>query len=274
MNHPDIEMLTQFALDDPLALDAATLVHITDCDQCTHEIDQIQRVVDATLVIGGRSDLRTLTAPPPAVWDRILAELDGPMAADPTSVTESPPVGLHRGEPIEQAWLFAPESEAAVPLHAATLYVESPSRPSTAWRMLAAALVGLVLGIGATWVITRGSGDATTASGPSGSSTLQGIDGNTGTGEVRLTDTSQGPELTVDFDPGDTSTGFVQVWLLDADTGGMVSLGVLDGTTGTFAVPSRLDLTNYNQVDVSLEPFDGDPAHSKDSLARGPVPTI
>ena len=38
-----------------------------------------------------------------------------------------------------------------------------------------------------------------------------------------------------DADPGD---GFLEVWLLDAKTGGMVSLGVLDGDRGSYAVPA------------------------------------
>ena len=60
--------------------------------------------------------------------------------------------------------------------------------------------------------------------------------------------------------------------LLEAKTGGMVSLGVLDGDRGSYAVPPGLDLTAYDQVDVSREPYDGNPAHSKVSLARGRVP--
>jgi hypothetical protein len=66
--------------------------------------------------------------------------------------------------------------------------------------------------------------------------------------------------------------GFVEVWLLDAKTGGMVALGVLDGDHGSFAVPPGLDLSAYDQVDVSKEPYDGDPAHSTESLARGRLP--
>ena len=70
----------------------------------------------------------------------------------------------------------------------------------------------------------------------------------------------------------DGGPGFVEVWLLDAETGGMVSLGVLDGDHGSWAVPADLDLSAYDQVDVSREPYDGDPAHSQVSLARGRLP--
>jgi anti-sigma-K factor RskA len=59
------------------------------------------------------------------------------------------------------------------------------------------------------------------------------------------------------------------VWLLDAAGKRLVSLGLLDGSTATFAVPPQVDLADYPVVDVSLEPADGDPAHSGDSVVRG-----
>ncbi len=74
-------------------------------------------------------------------------------------------------------------------------------------------------------------------------------------------------EVRVAGAPGDD--GFRQVWLATSDLRGMVSLGVLDGGSGTFDVPSGLDLDAYTVVDVSQEPFDGDPAHSDDSVVRG-----
>src|SRR4051794_11634444 len=90
MEHPDDEVLTQFALDDPLALDAATLVHISDCDQCTHEIEAIQRVVDAALAAGGRPDLRTLAPPPAEVWDRVLVEVGAGDGGNATAASAPP----------------------------------------------------------------------------------------------------------------------------------------------------------------------------------------
>jgi hypothetical protein len=60
-----------------------------------------------------------------------------------------------------------------------------------------------------------------------------------------------------------------EVWLLTADATNLVSLGVLDGQSGTFAVPAGIDVREYLVVDVSQEPSDGDPAHSGDSIVRG-----
>ncbi len=48
-----------------------------------------------------------------------------------------------------------------------------------------------------------------------------------------------------------------------------MSLGVVDGASGTFTVPDGLDLSRYDLVDVSAEPYDGNPAHSGDSIIRG-----
>ena len=53
----------------------------------------------------------------------------------------------------------------------------------------------------------------------------------------------------------------------------MVSLGILAGDSGIFAVPRGLDLADYPVVDVSFEPLDGQPAHSGESIARGILPT-
>jgi hypothetical protein len=46
---------------------------------------------------------------------------------------------------------------------------------------------------------------------------------------------------------------------------------VLDGAEGRFDLPDGLDLTQFPVVDVSEEHFDGDPAHSGDSVVRGPL---
>lgn len=38
---------------------------------------------------------------------------------------------------------------------------------------------------------------------------------------------------------------------------------------GTLPFPQGLDLAEYAIVDVSNEPYDGNPGHSSDSIARG-----
>jgi len=76
----------------------------------------------------------------------------------------------------------------------------------------------------------------------------------------------------------DTGEGFFEAWLIDADTGAMVSLGPVrtlgqGEVTAELAVPRGLDVDVYDVVDVSAEPLDGDPTHSGVSLARGTLGT-
>ncbi len=58
------------------------------------------------------------------------------------------------------------------------------------------------------------------------------------------------------------------MWLLGDDAGAL-ALGVLAGGAGSYPLPAGVDLAEYGTVDVSWEPFDGDPTHSTDSVARG-----
>jgi hypothetical protein len=59
------------------------------------------------------------------------------------------------------------------------------------------------------------------------------------------------------------------VWLLQPDVSGLVPLGVVHQGTNVVPLPTGIDLSAYPVVDVSVEPLDGDPAHSGVSVARG-----
>jgi hypothetical protein len=98
-----------------------------------------------------------------------------------------------------------------------------------------------------------------------GSAQLAAVDG-AGSGDRVL-------QVRVDDLP-DTGDGFFEAWLIDPDTGALVSLGpVRTGdpgrVTAELAVPRGLDVDAYDVVDLSAEPLDGDPTHSGVSLARG-----
>jgi anti-sigma-K factor RskA len=62
---------------------------------------------------------------------------------------------------------------------------------------------------------------------------------------------------------------YYEVWLIDRDVVGMVPLGIVLPGTQTLELPAGLDLEKYPLVDVSVEPLDGNPAHSGLSVARG-----
>ena len=82
-----------------------------------------------------------------------------------------------------------------------------------------------------------------------------------------------GPELVVDVSDLSTGDGFYEVWLIDPETFQMIGLGALTDSAGRFPIPEGLDLSRYTVVDISLEPLDGDPVHSTDSVVRGELST-
>ncbi|MEM7276253.1 MAG: anti-sigma factor [Actinomycetota bacterium] len=63
-----------------------------------------------------------------------------------------------------------------------------------------------------------------------------------------------------------------ELWLLDLEgdeVEALESLGLVQSEDGTFTVPAGIDLSEYSVVDVSIEPDDGDPTHSGNSVLRG-----
>ena len=92
------------------------------------------------------------------------------------------------------------------------------------------------------------------------------------TGAARVEEQPDGRrQVVVTVDAPVPEGTYREVWLLAEDLSGLVSLGVLDGAEGRFDLPDGLDLTQFPVVDVSEEHFDGDPAHSGDSVVRGPL---
>ena len=70
-----------------------------------------------------------------------------------------------------------------------------------------------------------------------------------------------------------SADGFYEVWLVDLDAGRLLPLGALDDTgSGRLTVAEGVRLADYPEVDISLEPDDGDPGHSGDSVLRGALP--
>ena len=140
------------------------------------------------------------------------------------------------------------------------------------WTSLAAAAaVGIVGGVGATLAVQQlgdGGGDEVVAR-----AELEPLPAWEATGDAEVIVQPDGSrQLRVDLElASDQPDGFREVWLLTPDVSRMVSLGELDGNTGTVPIPSWVDLDDYAVVDVSLEPFDGQPAHSGDSIVRGPL---
>ncbi|MDH6180662.1 hypothetical protein M2152_000844 [Microbacteriaceae bacterium SG_E_30_P1] len=178
----------------------------------------------------GRSTLDAeLLVPSPRVWERIVAEV-----AD-----------------------AAPAPAAVTPLR----------RRSWIPLVIAAALA-VILGAGgiATWQMLRPVSSVVLAS-----ATLDAFPDWPGArGEALVEESPDGARVVrLDIDVPEERNGYTEVWLITSDATKLVSLGTVQGTSGVFPIPDGIDISEYDLVDVSAEPLDGDPAHSGDSIVRG-----
>ena len=89
----------------------------------------------------------------------------------------------------------------------------------------------------------------------------------TGSAEVREVDGERVLSVNVSRDSRPDTVR--EVWLISSDLTKLVSVGLLATDEGTFPLPEDIDLDEYSVVDVSVEPLDGDPGHSADSIVRG-----
>ncbi|WP_250445701.1 anti-sigma factor domain-containing protein [Actinotalea sp. C106] len=268
MEHVDPEVLALAALGEPV--DDATRAHLEACASCAAEVAELASVVTTA---------RTVTpedAPVPApagVWGRIHAELDLSPGLAPDG--ETAPVAPVASVPVapEDSTTTASGSAPAPP--STTPEDDSPSnvvplrRRRAPWVMAAAAAGVVVGGVGgAVW----GGGllDSEVPAPVVAEAALDPLPGWDATGAAQVHEADDGTrQIVVSLDTSDDADGYREVWLIDREVTRLVSLGVLEGSEGTFTVPSGLDLDDFAVVDVSAEPYDGDPNHSGDSIIRG-----
>lgn len=145
-------------------------------------------------------------------------------------------------------------------------------RPPMTWLAGVAAL--LLVGVMASVVLASRGADGTVRSRAELSS--EGLAIATGSrGTARLV--AEGDRVRLDVELADLpdleDDEVLEVWLIDPDSGGLQSVGLTDGST-TLLVPSAVDTERFSVVDVSIEPTDGDPAHSTESVVRGALETV
>jgi hypothetical protein len=227
--HVELDDLAIRALGEPLPEPAAG--HLADCVRCQSALDQISATVIAARGITADDQP---SPPPDHVWQAIRSEAFGPHGPTP----------LARRIRAKRRWTFplAPVAFAG-----------------------AAASVVAVVGV----ALISGTGQADPPATLAGAE-LAALDsrGVSGTAGVVTASAGRTLELSVDSLPPQDGA-FYEVWLISPDVTRMVSLGAVSGTGGSLPIPEGLDLTGYPIVDISLEPLDGDPVHSKVSLARG-----
>jgi hypothetical protein len=213
-------------------------------------------------LVGGRPvEEVTWEEPPAGLWDRIAAELDVPATGPAAHPGEADLPAAGPGEhPGELDVPGTPPTELDV---SGTPPTELDRRRHRAipWLVGAAAAVVLLV-VGVAVLADRSSSSDVVAS-----VQLDRL-GSAGSGAAELVEQDGRYRLqvdTADLDPGD---GFLEVWVIDSDVSKLVSLGPVRAD-GTYDLPPDLDPRQFPVVDVSVEPLDGDPAHSGDSVLRG-----
>jgi len=262
MRHVDPEVIALLALGEQVGLPEED-AHLSECDRCRGEVIALSHAA-----VVGRSTIESgqLLVAPSRVWDRISDELSL------NSVGETPSTDSSAGANV--AWSddgveseTSSRHETGVTEGAAVHSLDTRRRRWVGVVAAAAALALVTTAGSAIWSSYIPAEQPTVLA----SATLEAFPNwADSTGEARLEQLPDGTRvIDVNLTAPATESGYREVWLITTDATALVSLGVVDGTAGQFAIPDGLDVERYALVDISQEPFDGDPAHSGDSIVRG-----
>ena len=247
MEHCTPEQLALAALREPLPADDAA--HLEQCAQCRAEVASLRRGVEL-LAVPEFAGTAAPVPPPPAVWASIAAATGVSVAPRPERMAAPEPVPP-AGEPTN------------------VVAFRRRRGPSTWLITAAAAVAGAVIGAGAVAVLQDDDEGASVAS-----AALDPLEDADASGSARVVERADGTRvLEVDLEAPDLDDAYYEVWLLEPDVSGLVPLGTTQAGTTVFEIPAGLDLEQFPVVDVSVEPLDGDPAHSGDSVVRGVLET-
>ncbi|WP_432120130.1 anti-sigma factor [Streptomyces sp. bgisy032] len=252
MEHTDEETLALMAIgESPSPPDDE---HVRTCARCSEELAALSRVVSAMKTPEPQE--HELLAPPPDLWDSIASELH----LDPQDrLTPS-------GDAVQEDPAAHSADDDSGPAPAlARPKARRLSRFSVALAACAA-LLGAAAGSTLTWWMTRDAASVSVADG----SRLDSLQANSA-GYARLSESDGHRTLRITVEGLPQTSGYFEVWLMDRTHTKLVSMGVLgpDGRA-SLPVPNNIDLGEYSVVDVSVQPYNGKPDHSGDSLVRGP----
>lgn len=266
MEHLDTGTIALSALGETID-DAARAEHLRECGHCQQELARMSATVSVARSTLGE---RALQSPPARVWSNIhrelglAAELAAPDSAAPAddsaNATSSTTDEAH---PVTVAPVAVAPVASMADARARRTRVRRFIAPIAASAAAAAVVAGAIVGWDAfapqaqQTVLATAQLDALPAwAGSVGEATV--VTNADGERSVRVTLNAAAAE------------GVVQeVWLLTPEVDGLISLGLLTGPTGEFAVPASIDLAEFSVVDISAEPLDGNPEHSGDSIVRG-----
>ncbi|WP_084077373.1 anti-sigma factor [Demequina sp. NBRC 110057] len=245
MSHLDDDALASIAIGDGTPDE---LEHVATCPECAAELASFTAMT-ARL---GALDSEVLAQPPAELWQAISSDLTPHPDSEPAQ---------------ERAVPVAPADDLATRRNARR------ARTGARWWTLgAAAAAGAV--IGGVGVAALGSGDDQVRS-VLASSALTDLATEQPAGEATVEVLDDGQRVLV-VDTSDVvqrDDAYLEVWLIDEQIEGMVSLGHLTGDHTVFTLPDGVDIAQFPIVDISIEPVDGVPTHSGDSITRGVLGT-
>ncbi|HYN57483.1 MAG TPA: anti-sigma factor [Motilibacterales bacterium] len=258
MSHCDETTLALAALGEDIPADE--FAHLHSCTLCTTDVAELIEVV--TLAREAPAEL-------PEVPDRVWAGIQRELAQAPDG-SDSPRSSVR----LLPAPTASPEPEIDRPGEGVVVPLERRRTRGPLWSVAAiAAASGALVGGAVVWsAVDRGSSGAGATEQFVAQAVLSPLPDKsvTSPGEATVVDSVDGQVVRVDARALPASEGFYEVWLLDAGLTKLVALGALPaGSVGTFTVPPGMSIADYPVVDISLESYDGDPSHSKNSLMRG-----
>lgn len=245
---PDDLALIAFGDDNPAAAD-----HLASCPECSREVRELRETLEAVRRDGPVEPMPV----PEGLWEKIAAEAFGHQSEEAsTAAADDPPTG-DTGTDVTES----DDSDGhVVPMRGRQRRRRSPL------FLLVAAAAGLAVGVAGTmYVLDRSPQESAVAS-----ADLEALDTSLPAAGAQIVERDGQQVLIVQTDElADADGGFLEVWLLNQDVTGLVTLGPLDSARQEFVLPAALDLGEFPIVDISREPLDGDPTHSGDSLWRG-----
>lgn len=252
MQHCDPDALALAALE-PETLPVNDRAHLEHCETCRTEYESFVNVVSV-----GQAGPTELVAPPAETWSAIATATQTPRLRSIPGGTDA----------------------------AATDHLDDSSTGKTrrGWLPLAAAaMIGAVVGGAAmTGVAVNGPNSPIAQPSPTASIVSsvalqplpEGGRETTSSGNAAVEVTASGQALDVSTAGLEQTDGYYEVWLIDPDTMQMFSIGSIAAgdQDSALPIPAGVDLNQYSVVDISDEPLNGDPTHSKVSVLRGQLP--
>jgi len=198
-------------------------------------------------------------APPAHVWNNIEAALANDFDATFQPTDFDHPDELTIVEPSEE--VVPPED--VIDLAAARETLAPSARRQSMRRLVlagAASVLAIVLGVS---LLSGDSEPAPTfVADITNANLTEAFDG---TAMV----TVEGTQMDISFDGELPTDEPVELWVIKPDLSAMRSLGIVEPGDSEWTWPEDLDPTEYSIVDLSIEPNDGNPAHSGRSFLQG-----